>query len=129
MGAWETGILDDDVALDLYQDYLEKWDAGVDSPEAIRAALESANAELIADYDDGPVFYLALAKAQWECGVLQPNVLARIEEALADGSLLARWHEADDPDDLSRREEELKQFVEQLRVPSTTPRPGGNIDR
>ncbi len=60
MGTWGTAILSDDYALDVYRDYLDRYDAG-ESHTAILAALREEQREALEDPDDAPLFWLAVA--------------------------------------------------------------------
>ncbi len=122
MGTWGTGILHDDFALDIYQDYIERWNAGIATPEAVRIALEQEYADSLDDVDDEPVFWLALARVQWECGVLQTDILAKVKEIIESGRSLQRWEDAIDTTAHGRRRGVLKRFLNTLRTPCSKPR-------
>jgi len=125
MGAWGTGILQDDAALDIYQDYLRRWDDGEESAVSIRAGIAEDFADAFEDGEDGPVSWLALAQAQWECGVLQADILAKAEEIVVDGSDLKQWEVAIHPESYGRRRGVLKRFLVKIRTPRAHPRPQG----
>src|SRR6266550_2268448 len=80
MGTWGTGILSDDTARDLYDEFVELYDAGIELSEIRRRIEEEYRASLEA-MDEGPLVWLALAKGQWECDALDDDVLARIERS------------------------------------------------
>lgn len=120
MGAWGTAILSDDTAQDVYSDYMDRYDENVDVTE-IRRRLEAENAEVIADPDDGPVFWLALAKAQWMCGVLDADILQRVTEIVLQDIGLERWAE-EGPKLLKQRKQVLEKFLAEITVPRPKPR-------
>ena len=120
MGAWGPAILSDDLAADVHADYLARYDEGA-APEAIANELREAYAEERGDPDEGPVFWLALARAQWECGALDPAVLVEVEDIVASGRGLDRWREAG-PKQLSKRERALETFLSQIRTSKEKPR-------
>src|SRR2546427_8116213 len=93
MGTWGTGILSDDTARDLYDEFVELYDAGIELSEIRRRIEEEYRASLEA-MDEGPLVWLALAKGQWECDALDADVLARIERIVTTGEGLERWREA-----------------------------------
>lgn len=109
MSAWGTDILEDDVAADVYADYRNKLDAGM-KPADIRVALEEEFANVLEDKDDAPSFWLALAKAQWECKRLQPDVFAKASEIVKTGADLGRWEEAGEMA-LKERKQALERFL------------------
>ena len=115
MGAWGTGILQNDVSADVYADFMERFEAGVE-PAAIRAELEESYADGLEDMDDMPSIWLAIAKAQWECGHLQPDVLAKVSEIITSEESLGLWEEGGEAL-LKERKQVLTTFLEQLRKP------------
>ncbi len=115
MGAWSTKILGDDFACDVHGEFMEGYDNGKDL-KLIRRELEHANAEAIADTDDGPIFWLALAQAQWECGALESDVRQKVEEIVVKGLGLDRWAEGT-ASHLHERKEVLRDFLARLQTP------------
>ena len=67
MGTWGAGILEDDLARDVYDAYLDEFDGGRGDAEIV-AQLSKRFADSLACPDEGPVFWLAVAHGQWECG-------------------------------------------------------------
>src|SRR5437870_1326862 len=120
MGTWGTGILSDDTARDLYDEFVELYDAGIELSEIRRRIEEEYRASLEA-MDEGPLVWLALAKGQWECDALDADVLARIERIVTTGEGLERWREAGS-NLLAKRRRVLTRFLEQLRQPKGRPR-------
>ena len=124
MGAWGTAILEDDVTADVYADFMERFDAGM-TPAGIRKELESDYADGIEDQDDGPLFWLALAKAQWECGRLQSDVLAKVSAIVTTGEGIALWQESGAVL-LEERKQALTMFLDLLGKPNPHPRKRGD---
>ena len=120
MGAWGPDILEDDFACDVHGDFMDAYDSGEDF-HAIRTKLENANAKAISDSDDGPVFWLALAYSQWECGVLDQDIRAKVDEIIQRGYGLALWSEGTAPV-LEGRRAALKKFSELLKNENSAPR-------
>jgi hypothetical protein len=119
MGTWGFNVLDDDAALDVYEAYLERFNAG-ESHERILAKITADNAEMVKDADEGPVFWLGVARAQWDCGALSAGVLKRVEQIVERGEGLDRWEEAG-ATSAERRRKLLAVFLSKLR--SLNPRP------
>lgn len=90
MGAYSTGIFDDDVAADVREQFLDLLRQGT-APTAATRSLIEARQDAIDDADDGPVVWLALAATQWEYGCLQARVRDRALKVLATGVDLSRW--------------------------------------
>jgi hypothetical protein len=120
MGAWGTGILSDDTVRDVHSDYLDFFNRG-NSPEAIRKELLERYAESLRDPDDGPLIWLGIAKAQWDCGQLEPLVLSKIREIVSKGLGLDVWAEQGERL-LQRRKIALGQFLSKLETPNPRPR-------
>lgn len=116
MGIWGTGILQDDFAQDLYDQYVNAAARG-DAPEVIIEGLRVAHAgELSAD-DADAVFWLAVAQAQRDARALQPEVLRRVTEIVERGIGLEPWAEAGGGE-LGRRKSVLTRFLKSLTCPA-----------
>ncbi|WP_145243060.1 hypothetical protein [Urbifossiella limnaea] len=109
----------DDDALDVVRHYRRLYNQGMDHA-AVRHALELGWAEAIADSDDGPVFWFAVAAAQWEFGALDADLLVRIQEIAEQGRGLDRWREGG-PSLLAKREQAVREFLHVVR--QRNPRP------
>jgi hypothetical protein len=120
MGTWGAGILDDDFAQDVHDVYLDAVRGG-QSPSAAVAAVLSRFAAEVKDPDEEAVAWLALARAQRDSGIVEPEVLARVQAIVASGRGLARWQEAG-PDALRQRKAALTRFVRDLAKPVRRPR-------
>lgn len=78
MGTWGSKLYDNDVAMDVKDEFLNHLKCGRDEFEATELMIKE-NQEMISDYDDGVIFWLTLADTQWNYGRLLPIVK---EEAL-----------------------------------------------
>jgi hypothetical protein len=119
MGTWGTGIFDDDLALDLKDDYRELVADGLSGPEATRLVTARWEPDL-ADPDVEPVFWLSLAATQWQVGRLEDSVKAKALEIIDSGADLVRWQ--DDPWTLKRRRQVLVKLRQQLELPPSPPK-------
>lgn len=115
MGAWGTGIFQDDTACDLRDDYRVHLGNGLSGPEAA-ARILSEYAGSFADPEQSGVVWLALAATQWRCGRLEPETLKKALEVIDSGSDLARW-KAGSPADYGRRRMALEKLRRQLILP------------
>ncbi|HEX6313306.1 MAG TPA: hypothetical protein VFZ73_00540 [Gemmatimonadaceae bacterium] len=119
MGAWGYGIRQDDFVLDVigdFEDLLRRGQSIRDTSAAIQAKFAGA----MADADDGPLLWIALAEVQWTYGELDPEVRRRVQEDFDSGRSLAAW--SDDPRRLSRRTSVLAKFISKIAHPNTRPR-------
>jgi hypothetical protein len=119
MGTWGAGVFDDDTAVEIREAYLALLAGGATPDEATQAVLGARSDEL-ADSDDGPVIWLALAATQWEYGAFGPQVLERALALLDRGDALRRWEEGGAP--ALHRRRVLRQLAAKLRRPLPRPR-------
>lgn len=120
MGTWGTGILDDDLAADVYADYMDSFEAGTPLVR-IRIQLEADYTEALDDSEDSIRFWLALAQAQWDCGALQPDVLTNAVALIESGEAIISWEDALQ-EDLTARKRVLEEFAALIRKPNPNPR-------
>ena len=119
MGTWGFSILADDTALDVYSDYMKHFNSDL-SPGAIREKLLADWKEEVEDADEGPVFWLAVARAQWDCGHLEPEIVSIVRKIIEQGVGLALWEEAG-LKTLASRQRALQSFLAKLGT--VNPRP------
>jgi hypothetical protein len=120
MGTWGFNVLQDDVAADVYDGYMRRFNLKM-SHRQIVEELGREYADQLADEDDGPIVWLAIAKAQWDCGALWPGILDRVREIIEQGQGLNRWAEAGDRE-LARRCKALSAFLARLQTGNPRPR-------
>ena len=92
MGAWGTGLYQDDVAEDIKTDYINFLKEGKTNQEAYDKLIAD-NQMIINDFEDGPVFWFALADTQWKLGRLMPYVKEQALKHLDEGTDLLKWEE------------------------------------
>jgi hypothetical protein len=102
----------DDGACDVRDEFIACLGAG-DDPADIAREMIRRHGDMIADPDDGPVFWLALAATQWTYGCLGGDVRARAIKVIDSGIDLARWSGAA----AARRQKVLEALREQLTSP------------
>lgn len=112
MGTWGTGILQDDLAQDIYDRYVDGAGRG-GAPDAIIAGLRASCAGELAAADVDAVFWLAVAHAQRDSASLQPEVLRRVTAIVEQGVGLAPWVEAGGGE-VGRRKSVLTRFLKSL---------------
>jgi hypothetical protein len=120
MGTWGVNLLQDDTASDVYADYFELFNAGKTHSEIARE-LKTKCAGILEDEDEAPIFWMVLACAQWECGVLTPELFERVSMIVSQGVGLNPWKEAGEKL-FAQRKRALQQFIEKIRSPNTRPR-------
>lgn len=112
MGAWGTGLYQDDVAEDIKTDYIKFLKEGKTNQEAYDKLIED-NQMIINDAEDGPVFWFALADTQWKLGRLMPYVKEQALKYLEEEADLLKWEEWGKPF-LKRRIKVLDQLKDRL---------------
>jgi hypothetical protein len=117
MSASGTGIFDDDVACDVRALYREQLKKGKTPAEATRAVLRDSKPAL-ADAEDGPVIWLALAAIQCRYGCLEPRTKTKALAVIDDGSDVEQWRATGNPDLVRSRIAVLQRLRSKLIAPS-----------
>ena len=95
MGAWGVAIFSDDLAADLRGDFRDLIGDGLTSSEATDR-LMAEYASSLNDPDEMPVFWIALAAAQWKLGRLEERTKQAALQVIDDGTDLKRWDDSKD---------------------------------
>lgn len=94
MGAWGTSLYSNDSACDIRGDYMELLKTGKTNAEAENILIEN-NQGYIADPEEAPLFWFALADMQWNYGRLTPEVKAKALFYLQNRDAeMERWRES-----------------------------------
>lgn len=118
MGAWGTGITQDDTTADVIGFMVDRMKGG-DSLEAASQAALAKFRSLSRDRDEAPLLWLALAEVQWKYGVPDPAVLTRVRADIEQGHGLDPWRE--DPKLLAKRQAALSKFLAKIEAPNPKP--------
>ena len=89
MGAWGTGILDNDVALDAKLPFDEMIESGGSVDDAIASVLEEWDD--VPDEDDRADLILALAWLAGERGTVPATLAAEARQVIREQQALRRW--------------------------------------
>lgn len=116
MSTWGTGIYENDTAEDVRTAYSKLQNSGRSSEEMQTELLEMFF-DVIADSDDAPLFWMALADQQWNSGTLTEMVKQNALDAIRLGVDLNQWYEAS-PELGNQRKSILHQLQQQLLMPS-----------
>lgn len=123
MGCWGMGISECDEYLEVYDNFMEEYDNGVECSAITAAILSKYHAEF--DDEDGVMHdvYFALAKAEWMCCAQSELVLNRVKEIIESGANIEFYRELEATEyDLKQRERNLDKFLKSLLVPREKPR-------
>jgi len=102
MGAWGAGVTQSDEYCEVYDLFMEKYDAG-ESVETITDEILNSYLSQF-DADDGVLHdvYFALAKCQWMCGALSDVIMSTVKDIIQNGKNLKFFKELDADDRLLR---------------------------
>lgn len=123
MGVWGSGLTQSDEYCEVYDSFMEKYDAG-ESVEAITDEILNGYLSEF-DADDGILHdvYFALAKCQWMCGVLSEAIMSTVKDIIQNGKNLEFLKELEADDCFLRnRKKNLDKFLLSLEVPRNNPR-------
>lgn len=116
MGAWGTGIFQDDTAGDIRDEYRDHIGNGLSGPEATARILKSY-ASSLSDPGEAGVVWLALAATQWKVGRLDNDTLQHALQVIDSGSDLEKWGDA------TKDRAARKTVLEKLRAQITSAQP------
>jgi hypothetical protein len=120
MGTWGTPIFSDDTAADTRDAFTDFIAEGL-SPTEATERLVAQFTDILADEEDGSVFWLALAAIQWKVGRLIDSVRDRAIEIIDSGADLRRWQ--DNPRAvINQRKKHLFKLRDQLLSPQPKPK-------
>ena len=114
MGAWGANLYQDDVALDVKDEYKDNLRRGKTNEEAMQEIIDKYQ-ELLEDEEDRGVFWLALADTQWNLGRLDEQVKEQALEVIELGTDLKRWEVNEKL--YNKRKEILEKIKEKLLSP------------
>lgn len=114
MGAWGSGLYQDDTTCDIKEDYLDLLKVGMSKEEALKKIIEY-NEERLQYEDESDLFWLALADTQWKYGRLDEKVKKRAIEAIESGRNLEIWKK-DNPKLYEKRKIVLEKLKEKLNT-------------
>lgn len=116
MGAWGTGIFQDDTACDIRDGYRDYLGQGMSGPDASARILRDFSS-ILTDAHESGVVWMALAAAQWKHGRLDEETKAEALRVIESGTDLERWNPSSK--DYAKR----KAALEKLRAQITSPQP------
>ena len=97
MGAWGTGLFDDDTTCDVKDQFIEYIEEGNSAEEATKLILEEYVDEfdIEEELEEMSLVYIDLAAIQLEKGCLQEEVRNKAIALIERGADLELWEEAD----------------------------------
>jgi hypothetical protein len=122
MGTWGTAISSNDTYEDIFSEFMDLYDDGLE-PSEISTRIINQNSELIEDIEDKNNFWFALAMAQWQCKSLDPDLFQRVKTIVETGEDIKIWEELGaDKKELNERKKVLDSFLDKLSQEKDKPR-------
>jgi hypothetical protein len=116
MGTWDCSIKGNDVTLDIYDYFINEYNAGK-SPENISDEIFNNFKEYFTDCDDKNNAIFGLALAQWETKSLTKETYNTVSNIVDSDADLNNWkNRGADDKVLNKRKKELKKFFEKISV-------------
>ena len=119
MGAWGYKIKQDDLVCDVINSFKQKLKETSCFELATKEIIKSYSVE-IEDQDDGPLFWLGLAAAQWDYGECHGSIYEQVKAIVEKEIGLDLWKEGD-VKTLQARKKELAGFLK--IISSENPKP------
>ncbi|OOR05675.1 MarR family transcriptional regulator [Bacillus mycoides] len=115
MGAWGTGLFDDDTTCDVKDQFIDYLDEGNSAEEATKLVLEEYLDEFDIDEDleEMSLVFIGLAAIQLEKGCIQDEVRSNAITLIERGADLELWEEAGE-EDYDERKKVLNTLKQQL---------------
>ena len=115
MGAWETGVYDDDTTCDVRDDFIDYLDEGKTAEEATRLIIDEYLDEFDMDEDVEvmSLVFIGLSAIQMKKNCLREEVRNHALHLIDRGADLELWEEADERD-FNERKKVLSELKQQL---------------
>ena len=96
MGAWGTGLYDDDTTCDVRDDYVKNLKKGMSDSEASKQILDQFG-DLIKDLEVGCLVYFSLADTQWKYGRLDQKIKEHALALINQAGDMTCWEPSEEP--------------------------------
>ncbi|WP_439185855.1 hypothetical protein [Carboxylicivirga taeanensis] len=122
MGSWGTAISSNDIYEDIYSEFMDLYDEGLESSEITKKIINTYP-DLQDDYEDKNNFWFSLAMAQWQCKSLDPYLFQKVKTIILSGKDIELWEELGaERKEINKRKKVLDSFLEKLSVEKSKPR-------
>lgn len=122
MGAWGTGINQNDTFQDLIIEFMDLYNANVELKDIPKLVNEKHD-NIANDMDEYSSYWFAMAMGQWKCGGLQTEVLEKVQEIYNTNKGLDLWNEenAGEKGALEKYRKAIFKFIEKIKTPNDKP--------
>ncbi len=115
-----TKIIDGDLAHDVYNEFMDLYDANVEIAEIKRKIEKWRNEDL--DEVEFEIFITAYALTLWETGNLTEDIFDEVQKTVNKGAGAAMWLEECGEFEAKDRQKVLEKFLKKITVSKKTPR-------
>ncbi len=118
MGCWGMGLTQSDEYCEIYEQFIEEYDEGKPVKDITKDILEEYLDEF--DENDGIMHdvYFAIGKAEWMCGGISTEILAKITEIVQNDENIKFYRELGATEkNLKLRKKNLEKFLSGLLIP------------
>lgn len=123
MGIRGFGITQSDEYGEIFGRFMDEYDEGYDISDIASVILDEYIADFGAESGILHDVYFAIAKAQWQCGGVDPEILSKVRNIVESGSNIDFLRELGaDKDGLALRKRNLQRFLKALSTPCKTVR-------
>lgn len=123
MGCWGMGLTQSDDFCDVYDSFMEEYDAGKEVAQISAGILAQYCEEMDDSYGALHDVYFALAKAEWMCGAQSDEILNKVKVIIESGANIDFYRELEATEsDLKIRRKNLDKFWLNLQTPRRNPR-------
>lgn len=130
MGAWGTGILQDDLVLDIAEDYKTLMSYGIEPPVALNKVRDHYSSDISEDEEN--LFWIAIASVNWRYGITGDAVTQTALEMIDNEKYMQIWKEQGDKAYFARKKA-IEKFRNDLlyvqRPPKKIPKPVKDLRR
>lgn len=117
MGAWGTGILQNDTTADVWAEFKQLYHLG-NSVSEICKKLEDEYMP-IHEQEEYADFWTGIAHGEWMCGELKDSTISKLKECVNEGKGLELWKENEK--DFVKRKKAISEFIEKIKTPKDKP--------
>ncbi|MEQ1921324.1 MAG: hypothetical protein ABL952_02335 [Pyrinomonadaceae bacterium] len=110
-----TKIIDSDLGHDIYNEFMDQYDAGVEFVD-IRKKVDAWRGDVLGE-EEFEIFITVYAQALWEVGELDKETLSEVREAISKRAGYRMWLEEGGLEDAQSRERVLSRFLIKISTP------------
>ncbi len=123
MGSRGFGITQSEEYVEIYRRFMKEYDAGSEVKDISQQILKEYAGIYAEDTYILHSVYFAIARAQWMCGALSPDIDKKVKEFILSGQNIQEFEKFNhDKKAIESRKKSLEKFLECLEQPRRVPR-------